>query len=606
MPPFLGFGFSGYRSVGDELVLIAPLNKINLIIGQNNSGKSNIINFLKHGLPNAVAQITNATNPSRNFSEIDKHISGEPTRHRITFPIPLTIEHFKKNFYTIQECEVKKVYALWLKLLTSEQFTHLDTHAFVTYEAADLNFSYELHKPVELNRIMERNEWNILWKLLLAKPFDSNNDLSQWITEILFTLANKHVPLLKEIPPIEIIPAIRKIGEAGSVSDDFSGLGIIDRLAQLQNPDNDQSKKLKFEAINCFLREVLDKEKVWIEIPYSRDKINVYMDGKVLPLSSLGTGIHEVIILASAATLLENSILCVEEPELHLHPLLQRKLIQYLASNKTSNQYIFTTHSAHLLDTEDTEIFHVRNIDGKTTVEAISSTKDKSRICHDLGYKASDILQANCLIWVEGPSDRIYLKFWLESVDETLVKGIHYSIMFFGGRLFSHITANDNEDMKRELNDFISVRNLNRHSCIFFDSDKDKFDAEINETKKRLKEEFDEGEGFAWVTAGRETENYVNPDHIEECVKEVHSSALGIISKDKWANTLKYKSSNHEKGKKIPTANKVEVARRYVANNYAADLSVYDLKQQIEKLRTFIYKANNLKVQPKDSNYKND
>lgn len=28
------------------------------------------------------------------------------------------------------------------------------------------------------------------------------------------------------------------------------------------------------------------------------------------------------------------------------------------------------------------------------------------------------------------------------------------------------------------------------------------------------------------------------------------------------------------------------------------DLSVYDLKQQIEKLRAFIYKANNLKIPP--------
>jgi AAA15 family ATPase/GTPase len=42
---FQGIGVSGYRSFGDELVKIAPLKKINLIIGQNNSEKSNIITF---------------------------------------------------------------------------------------------------------------------------------------------------------------------------------------------------------------------------------------------------------------------------------------------------------------------------------------------------------------------------------------------------------------------------------------------------------------------------------------------------------------------------------------------------------------------------------
>ena len=41
-----GFGFSGYRSIGDEIVRIGPLKKVNFIIGQNNVGKSNIVNFL--------------------------------------------------------------------------------------------------------------------------------------------------------------------------------------------------------------------------------------------------------------------------------------------------------------------------------------------------------------------------------------------------------------------------------------------------------------------------------------------------------------------------------------------------------------------------------
>ena len=51
------------------------------------------------------------------------------------------------------------------------------------------------------------------------------------------------------------------------------------------------------------------------------------MDDKTLPLESLGTGIHEVVILAAASTLLDNTIICIEEPEWHLQSLLQRKLI---------------------------------------------------------------------------------------------------------------------------------------------------------------------------------------------------------------------------------------------------------------------------------------
>jgi AAA15 family ATPase/GTPase len=38
-----GFGFRGYRSFFGDLQLIDPLEKITLIAGQNNSGKSNVL-----------------------------------------------------------------------------------------------------------------------------------------------------------------------------------------------------------------------------------------------------------------------------------------------------------------------------------------------------------------------------------------------------------------------------------------------------------------------------------------------------------------------------------------------------------------------------------
>lgn len=45
-----GIGFSGFRSIGKKPIFLYPLKKINLIIGKNNSGKSNITLFLSQFL----------------------------------------------------------------------------------------------------------------------------------------------------------------------------------------------------------------------------------------------------------------------------------------------------------------------------------------------------------------------------------------------------------------------------------------------------------------------------------------------------------------------------------------------------------------------------
>ncbi|PYB98166.1 hypothetical protein DMX09_25615 [Pseudomonas protegens] len=576
-----GFGFSGYRSFGDKLVKLAPLKKVNFIIGQNNIGKSNIVNFLFHYYPTLLRGVKGEKiSDGIKLAAIDTHISKGRVERRVAFNM---------DFSDVDDYLWKKLgdgasqqnLSSAKKVLMSPAFNDGKRLWFV-YLYDDINARFTLvYDREEMEGVLNANEWQLLWNSLTKQSRGSLK--AHWFPETMSELA--YSP--DNIPKIEVIPAIRKIGASGSQAADFSGEGIIERLAKIQNPTLElQKDKLKFTAINNFLSDVLENLSASIEIPHDRDMILVHMDGKTLPLESLGTGVHEVIILAAAATLLEDSILCIEEPELHLHPLLQRKLVAYL-NNKTNNQYFFTTHSAHLLDAVEAEIFHVTQFEGATEVEAISSTRQRSEICSNLGYKASDILQANCVIWVEGPSDRIYLNYWISSLGDNFVEGVHYSIMFYGGRLFSHLTALDNDEQER-LEDFISIRKLNRHSVIMFDSDKSSAHSKLSLTKQRLREEFDVGPGFAWVTKGREVENYLNEEFVEASVLAVHPSAKSLESRGQWSNLLKY---NKTKGGEVKEASKVKVAQ-YYTSSYVADLKRLDLEEQMEKLRFFILESN--------------
>jgi hypothetical protein len=587
-----GFGFSGYRSVGSEPLRFPETKKINLIIGQNNAGKSNILCFLHQLYPSILSTIPDLRRGGGfgevlpGLNDLDKpqgHPKGPLT---LSFPVaPHTIEELVQAKPTFQPSHQNSHYSALQRLIWNEALVDVNGYLWFDFRLNAEGTGFE--RVIDAEKylpLLEEDDWLWLYHGLIPVSrghFDKNT----------VALTVKNLPLRElNVPGVELIPAIRRVGESGGDAQDYGGVGIIDRLAQIQNPRLEEHKKGKaqFDAINCFLRQVLETEDAAIEIPHDRQAILVHLNGRLLPLERLGTGIHEVIILATAATVLEDSVLCIEEPELHLHPALQRKFLKYLADN-TSNQYFITTHSAHLLDAVPAEVFHISlGDDGQTKGYCSRTEAAKFDICHDLGYRASDILQANSVIWVEGPSDRIYLNWWIRALGPDLMEGVHYSIMFYGGRLARHLSGLDGDDRDELGENLISLRRLNRNSVIVMDSDKKGPDAEINETKQRLVEEFNQGPGFAWVTKGREIENYLDAAALWVVIRSVHSKAQEPDDKSEWARLLRWRPLD---GGDEKTADKVKVAGAY-SRDRRPDWEVLDLKDKCEKLINFVRSAN--------------
>lgn len=50
-----GLGISGYRSYGSDFVYFNDFGRMNIISGQNNSGKSNLLRVISRVLPSVMA-----------------------------------------------------------------------------------------------------------------------------------------------------------------------------------------------------------------------------------------------------------------------------------------------------------------------------------------------------------------------------------------------------------------------------------------------------------------------------------------------------------------------------------------------------------------------
>lgn len=128
---------------------------------------------------------------------------------------------------------------------------------------------------------------------------------------------------------------------------------------------------------------------------------------------SCGTGLQSMAILSllQAYANIEKhveSIMLIEEPEVYLHPELQRKMFAVLRRIAKDTQVIYTTHSPIMISElwADDSVRLVTRKDGETLISCINI----EQVISELGIRYEDVLNPKVIVFVEGPTDAIFFE----------------------------------------------------------------------------------------------------------------------------------------------------------------------------------------------------
>lgn len=132
----------------------------------------------------------------------------------------------------------------------------------------------------------------------------------------------------------------------------------------------------------------------------------------------LSEGIKSIYALSLLEAYIEedNTIPCIimmEDPEIYLHPQLQKVASEILYRLSKKNQVMFSTHSPNMIfNFSSRQIKQVR-LDHEYYTTICEET-DIDEILDDLGYTANDIMNVSFVFIVEGKQDRNRLPLLLE------------------------------------------------------------------------------------------------------------------------------------------------------------------------------------------------
>ena len=399
-----GIRIRNFRGIKE---LDLELGRVTILVGENNSGKTSVLEALKLCLKDAGSR------HPRSFKPLDFHLADESTDPAMASPIEIEIE---LTFAELSSEKRDKRLEHRLNRLNVLQSTN-DRRRYVRMRVA-CQFDPEENDFVQT--------WSFLGQGREALDGLTQNGLNTALREIRQEVQIHYLSTLRD--------AARNFGARGEFWRPFlrdSQLSDEKRSEILQELQaiNDLivSSHGSFEQVKTQLSQlhsfvpVAGKDAVSIEaLPsrmldiLSRTQVQIgSASGAKIPLVRHGEGTQSLSVLMLFSAFLQaqaqgTALLALEEPEAHLHPSAVRNVWNLLKG--IGGQKVISTHSGELL--AETSIYDIRRLartrDGIKAFQVPAehlSAEEVRKFNNDIRRTRGELLFARCWLLVEGQTE---------------------------------------------------------------------------------------------------------------------------------------------------------------------------------------------------------
>lgn len=292
-----------------------PLSDVTVLVGPNGSGKSSVLQAI-HWATRAASYIPpKEQSEVVSFERLDYSPSSEP----------LTTAH--RGILSTERSSQP----------TSVVFNHVETEA-------------DQASTATIKIWAARNRGGISVHIeggSAVTPFKQREELISTYIPGLAGLSEKETILVK--------PLLRRQAAGG----DAGGVlrNVLFNIASRQTAEADNKAAMeRMEHLNRLIQIV--HPNVRIEVSFDeREDVHIQasfdddlLSGEKRPLEAAATGVLQVIQIFAYLVLFQPKLLLIDEPDAHLHPDKQERLIEALelAANEFEVQVLLTTHSPHI------------------------------------------------------------------------------------------------------------------------------------------------------------------------------------------------------------------------------------------------------------------